>query len=50
MVRSTSDGEAVVTGVREAFGHSVPFEIVVPFPVSGRVSVDGTAVVFEPDW
>ncbi len=50
VVRSTSDGEAVVTGVREAFGHSVPFEIVVPFPVSGRVSVDGTAVVFEPDW
>jgi len=49
-VRSTLDGEAVVTGVREAFGREVPFEIVVPFPVSGVVSADGAAIAFQPGW
>lgn len=50
VVRSTIDGEAVVTGTREVFGQEVPFEIVVPFPVSGVVTVDGTEITFQPGW
>lgn len=50
LLHSTSDGEAVVTGIQEAFSLERPFEVVVPFPVSGVVTVDGDAVTFEPAW
>lgn len=45
-----ADGEAVVTGTQQAFGTERPFEIVVPFPVSGVVSERAGAIVFEPSW
>lgn len=50
LVHSTTDGEAVVTGVQLAFSLERPFETEVPFPVSGIVTSQGETVQFEPSW
>lgn len=49
-VESRVNGEANVTGIESSFRGSRPFDIAVPFPVTGMVSLRGDTVVFEPGW
>jgi hypothetical protein len=47
VVRTTREGEAVVTGTRRFVGRFVDM---VPIPVAGTVRVSGGTVVFQPGW